>query len=216
MGLRTWMGLKKRRGRPRPPASPESSDNPRPLETSPTYPRGPTYWEGRQKLRYYSAVRELCAQVAPGAQSVLDVGSNACPQLEWFPKATRRVSVDLVAPYCTDDVEGLTCDFLTYQPDRRFDLAICLQVLEHIEAPAPFARHLLSVAHDVVISVPYLWPVGACHWHCQDPVDEAKVRAWFGREPDRAVVISEERQSLISRRLICHFNQAGNSVRMSA
>ena len=34
----------------------------------------------------------------------------------------------------------------------------------------------------MIISVPYRWPKGKCAPHLQDPVDEAKLRSWVGRD----------------------------------
>lgn len=159
----------------------------------------------RQELNYYRRVRELCDKIEQAPESVVDIGSNGCPQLEWF-RAARRVSIDLVMPYQGDGIESIAGDFLSYTPNKRFELGLCLQVLEHIEDPAPFARHILKVARNAVVSVPYLWPEGATIWHCQDPVDEAKMRAWFGREPDYSEVVKEVSNSRKSRRLICHYH----------
>ena len=202
MGLRTWLGLRKNKKMARSSAAVVLH------QAEPIYPRGDEYWSGRAGLRYYQVVREVCSRVAPHAQSIIDVGSNSCPQLEWFPDAQRRVSLDLEAPYRAPNIESIVCDFLEYSPEVKFDLVLCLQVLEHIDDPAPFARHLLEVGRDVVISVPYLWPEGACHWHCQDPVDEAKVFGWFGREPDALHIVEEAKASRFSKRLVCHYKVA--------
>lgn len=197
MGLRTWLGLRKKRTR--------YSAAYVTAQGEPVYPRGDDYWRARAGLRYYQVVREICARVAPNARSVIDVGSNSCPQLEWFPNSPRRVSVDIEAPYRAPHIESVVCDFLEYVPETKFDLVLCLQVLEHIEDPVPFARHLLEVGREVVISVPYLWPEGACYWHCQDPVDEAKVLSWFGREPDALHIVEEAKVSAVSKRLVAHY-----------
>src|SRR5690606_15311883 len=122
----------------------------------------------------------------------LDVGSNKTPTLEWHrPSAERLVSADLSRPYRAPGVEALVCDFLAYRPDEPFDLVTCFQVLEHVPAPAAFARHLTNVGHVVVASVPYKWKKGKCKYHLHDPVDEEKMRHWFGSEPEFSYVARE-------------------------
>ena len=43
------------------------------------------YWEARQDLLYYQVVRVLAQGLSKEAASILDVGSAACPYLDWFP-----------------------------------------------------------------------------------------------------------------------------------
>ena len=77
----------------------------------------------------------------------------------------------------------INAEFLTWEPDRQYDLVLCLQVLEHIPDPTPFARKLFACGRVVVVSVPHRWPEGSCGEHVHDPVDEGKLREWSGREP---------------------------------
>jgi hypothetical protein len=177
MGLRTWLGLKKPKD----------------------------YWGVRKDYVYYQHVRDLAAGIAADAQSILDVGSNGCPQLDWFT-APHRVSVDISNPYRGDGVEAITADFLAYAPEKPFDLCLCLQVLEHIPDAGAFAQKLLLTGRHVIASVPYKWPKGSCKQHVHDPVDEAKMAAWFGRDPDHMIVAQEAAGGRKSRRLICHYH----------
>ena len=181
MGLRTWLGLK----------APKPKD----------------YWEKRKNMRYYQEVRALAHQVAPNPRSIIDVGSNGCPYLDWFD-AEDKLSVDLKKPYAAPDVDAVIADFLEWPLPRRFDLCLCLQVLEHVPDATPFARKLLRAADHVVVSVPYKWPAGVSKNHVHDPVDEAKMRIWFGREPDQSTIVTEERPGRCSRRMICYYRTA--------
>ncbi len=203
MGLRKWLGL---RSSTRVVGASRKTREPSAPAEEPVYRRGDDYWQRRQGLNYYRRVRELCDAIKPHHESIVDIGSNGCPQLDWFPTVPRRVSIDLVMPYQGKGIESVTGDFLSYVPADRFDLGLCLQVLEHIEDPAPFARHILTVSRHAVVSVPYLWPEGATVWHCQDPVDEAKMQTWFGRAPDYSEIVAEESKSRKNRRLICHYH----------
>lgn len=163
------------------------------------------YWERRRDFAYLREVAALTGEIAPNPRRVIDVGSNDCPYLDWFETAERKVSIDLRNPYRALGVESVKADFLTYDAEERFDLCLCLQVLEHVPDAAAFARKLLGVARHLVISVPYLWPHGLCRSHIHDPVDEQKMRAWFGREPDRAIIATEEGSGAKTRRLICYY-----------
>jgi SAM-dependent methyltransferase len=141
------------------------------------------YWRSRSHLRYYDEVVALARRHEPGGQAVLDVGAGDTEMLRrltWFP---RRVALDRRPGPRQRGVERVVADFLAYTPPRRFDLVLCLQVLEHLEDPGPFARRLLAAGETVIVSVPYRWPAGLSPGHVQDPVDEAKLASWTGCEP---------------------------------
>lgn len=192
MGLRRWLGLR-------------SDPRPLPKPFVPMPPPSPDYWSKRADLVYLQQVRLLATRIAADASSVIDVGSNGCPHLDWFTSAVSRVSIDLEIPYRAGGVRSIVGDFLTFTPDEHFDLCLCLQVLEHVPDAEPFARKLLKTARHVIVSVPFKWPAGSCEWHIHDPVDEAKMRMWFGREPDQSIIAQEARRTRKSRRLICYY-----------
>lgn len=150
-----------------------------------------TYWDRRSRFMYIQAVKELARRIGSNARSVIDVGSHGTPILEWFPTAQRRVSLDIRAPYNADGIESHEVDFIEWKPDQVFDLGLCLQVLEHIRDVEPFARRLLEVCDVSIVSVPYQWPESASRYHFHDPVDEASLRDWFGREPNYQYRIAE-------------------------
>src|SRR5690606_16439743 len=95
-----------------------------------------------------------------------------------------RTSLDLVEPYRADGITSVVSDFLAWEPDRRYDLVLCLQVLEHVRDAKSFARKLLRTGRIVLVSVPYRWPAGVSKNHVQDPVTIEKLVDWFGRMPD--------------------------------
>lgn len=164
------------------------------------------YWEERRESEYISHIISLVKFIGKDAKRMIDVGSNGCPYIELFDWADYRVSVDLAKPYGSDKVVPYKGDFLTYEPDRKFDLCLCLQVLEHIPDATAFARKLLSISSRVLVSVPYRWPITeqtAPMGHIHDPVDEEKMLQWFGREPDLSMISTEPGTRI--RRLICLF-----------
>lgn len=151
-----------------------------------------TYWQKRKDLIYLFAARQICTYKCGKPDSVIDVGSNATPTLEWHrATATRLVSVDLHRPYIAEGVESITSNFLEYTPEEHFDLVTCFQVLEHVPDPVAFARKLLEIGSTVVVSVPYKWAKGRCKHHLHDPVTERKMKKWFGRRPDFSYLATE-------------------------
>lgn len=150
------------------------------------------YWSGRRDSIYYFVTRQICQRFCPHPASVIDVGSNNTPILEWYrDRAQRLVSLDLLQPYRAEGVEAIQTDFLGYRPAQKYSLAICLQVLEHVAEAAAFAQKILEIADLAVVSVPYRWPAGTCEGHIHDPVDERKLLSWFGRPPGYKYVAVE-------------------------
>ena len=117
-------------------------------------------------------------------------------------------------------VEAIQADFLEWTPPgwtapdqhrRRaapayqappFDLVLCSEVVEHIDAPREFVRKLLAVGSIVVLSVPYKW-AGCdntrCH-HKQNHITRDKIAAWAGRRPLAYDIVQEASGE---KRIIC-------------
>jgi hypothetical protein len=165
------------------------------------------YWARRQDLLYYQVVRIVAQGLARDATSVIDIGSWNTPTLDWFPDVPARTSLDLRTPYRAEGVTSVAADFLTWTPDRTYDLALCLQVLEHVKDARGFAQKLLEVANAVVISVPYRWPETRNKYHVHDPVTIDKLRSWFGRAPSYAFLVPEPTSGI--ERLVCVFDAKG-------
>jgi hypothetical protein len=158
----------------------------------------PVYWDTRRHFRYYQEVVRLAREHVPEGGKVVDVGAHEAEllrRLEWFE---RRVALDIRYILPRPGVETVVADFNDFEPNSRFDLVLCLQVLEHLAQPAPFARKLLETGRTVIITVPYKWPAGACETHVQDPVDEEKLRLWTGRKPIEASIVDDGNERLIA------------------
>jgi len=149
------------------------------------------YWEKRKDILYYQAFRILTQNLSQGVTSMIDVGSGACPYLDWFPHVKERTSLDIAQPYVAEGIESIAADFLEWQPERKYQIITCLQVIEHIPRAELFAKKLLSLGGTVIVSVPYKWPAGKTAGHVQDPVDEEKMLQWFKREPNYSYVCRE-------------------------
>jgi hypothetical protein len=153
--------------------------------------RAPSYWEARRDLRYYGEVVRLARAHVPAGRSVLDVGANeteVLERLEWFE---RRVALDVNEIPPRAGVETVAADFNYFEPAEHFDLVLCLQLLEHLDRPGPFARKLLAAGRTTIISVPHEWPGWVTEEHVHDPVDEWKLRAWTGRDPTETAIIED-------------------------
>ncbi len=165
------------------------------------------YWRKRANMRYYKYFDRIMRGVARDARSMIDVGTGIVPYLEWFDWIPDRVSVDVNPPYRSETVRGIQGDIFEIEFPQKFDICTCLQVLEHIPDPAPFARRLTELSDLVVVTVPYLWPVGKTKGHVNDPIDMATFESWFGRAPNwRHVVHEPWRRN--SRRLLAIYDMA--------
>ena len=196
----------------------ENNRSKTPVEThtprlSPSLPRKRApYWRKRREMMYYRYVLELARELARDAQSLIDVGSHQTSIAEEFDWVSNRVALDLNQPYCSETVRGIQADFLTFEPEQRYDFALCLQVLEHVPDAAAFARKLLQDSDRVLVSVPYKWPAGTHSDHCHDPVNERKLARWFGRQPDYKLIVHEPfRSERTGRRLIAYFHTSGET-----
>ena len=152
----------------------------------------------RRRFKYYDEVAALARQYVPRGGQVIDVGAGVTEMLQRLPWFTRRVVLDRSYAPRHRGIETVLVDFLDYSPDTTFDLVVYLEVLEHLEDPAPFAQKLLRVGHTAIISVPYKWPKGACATHVQDPVDEAMLEQWTRHPPTETRIVVDGRPRLIA------------------
>ena len=152
---------------------------------------GDRYWEQRKALKYTRHVIKLVNTFEKEAQSAIDIGAWKTPIIEEFDWIRERDALDILKPYSSATVRGIQQDFFTFAPGEKYDLVLCLQVLEHLENPGDFARKLFETGKSVIVSVPFNWPAGACEHHCQDPVDQDKLLEWTGRKPVYSAIINE-------------------------
>jgi hypothetical protein len=157
-----------------------------------------SHWKMRRHLKYYGEVVRLAREYVPEGHALIDVGAGETAVVQMIEGFQRRVMLDTHPISRKRGVEIIMMDFMQYEPDTPFDLVLCLQVLEHIEDPAPFARKLFDIGRTVIISVPYRWPEDAWAWHLHDPVDEAKLERWTGRQPTEICIVADERERMIA------------------
>ncbi len=177
----------------------------------------PSYWEGRSDLLYYRCVEMFVAGFAPKGRSIIDIGSNQAPLLEQFTWFKKRVSLDLRQPYRSENVKGVKADFLSFTPKQTFDLAMCLQVLEHVEDPSAFAQKLFAIARNVLISIPYLWPENTTRSHIHNVLDEKSLEQWTGRPATFSYIVQEPFSiSPTSRRIIAYYHGSSKPFSLRA
>jgi hypothetical protein len=165
------------------------------------------YWQGRSDNMYYKYIDYLVRVIGVNSKSIIDVGSGNSPYLEWFSWIEKKVSIDIQAPYGSSTVEAITANILDYNFQEKFDICLCLQVLEHVHDPKPFATRLFDLSDLVIISVPYKWPEGKTKGHINDPVDRAMLEEWTGRKPNYSHIVQEPLQkSSKSSRLIAIYD----------
>lgn len=160
---------------------------------------GPGYWQNRKGMKYYQAAVQFARKYEPTAEYAIDIGANITQvihQLTWIP---HRAVLDIQEISPTPEVETIRADFLTYTPKIFFDLVLCLEVLEHLEDPEPFAQKLLKSGRSIILALPYRWPHGMVRSHFQDPVDEAKIKSWMHCDPiESAIVQDKARERLVA------------------
>ncbi len=148
------------------------------------------YWLARSESLYYKYVDFVMRTVAVDAKTMIDVGTGNCPYQEWWPWLTERVSIDIRAPYSSPNVRAIKANILDYQFDKQFDICTCMQVLEHVDNPPPFAQRLFDLGEIVIITVPFMWKPGS-KGHVQDPVSSEKLQSWVGRKPNHEMIVTE-------------------------
>jgi len=91
------------------------------------------YWRRRKRMRYYQEVLRLAQAHAPTARSVIDIGSMNSPFIKQFRWIPAKTALDIYEQGRLRGVTNIKADFLTWTPPRRYDLVLCLQVLEHLD-----------------------------------------------------------------------------------
>lgn len=166
-----------------------------------------TYFKDRYDMMYYQYMFYIVRVVGRDAESVIDVGSNRCDYLNWMWWIENKTSLDLKTPLRGGGVKSIKENFITWAPDKYYDLVLCLQTLEHISEVNEFSQKLISVGRHLIVSVPFEWPVGT-KYHVNDPVSHEKLENWMQRKPNYSVVVEEPFPSSDgkSRRLVAYYD----------
>jgi SAM-dependent methyltransferase len=160
------------------------------------------YWAARNRMLYYQAVFQYAAVAGYDAETVIDIGCGGTDYINWLHWIPKKYMLDFKVRVPSPDVIPIETDFFQFEPPQRFDLALCCQVLEHIEDAAAFCRKLKDVCRHLIVSVPYKW-IGNAPGHIHDPVDEEKLLGWMGVRPNNSQVVYEPFRE---GRLIAYYN----------
>jgi ubiquinone/menaquinone biosynthesis C-methylase UbiE len=122
---------------------------------------------GRYKAENVHTV--LGHYIEPAASSLLECGSGNGGVLQWFGKFRSVYALDLSEAALNllrgrnipNLVEARAFDGYTIPyPDKSFDVAACLHVLEHVEHPRIVLRELKRVSTYQVLEIPLDYSVG--------------------------------------------------------
>lgn len=191
-----WTAAPRRERPPEPPAphappAEPAAEAPRPPRAAAPGGRA-AYWAGRHDSLYYRAVYQIVAVAGDGAQSVIDIGSAETDYVTWFDWIGEKVQLNRGFTRAgPPGVRRIAADFFDWTPDKVYDIALCLQVLEHVEDARGFCDRLKATARQLVVSVPWMWPAGRVASHVHDPVDEAKLMSWMGLRPNFQMQVTE-------------------------
>lgn len=148
------------------------------------------YWNSRKHFLYYKAIFQYACVVAYDAKRIIDVGSASAEYLNWMPWILDRSILDFKIGGKFEGINSIEIDFLKFNPIEKYDVALCCQVLEHVENPTDFCSKLKEICNRLIITVPYKWQ-GYTPGHIHDPVDEEKLQLWMGIKPNFSQVIYE-------------------------
>lgn len=179
----------------------------------------------RSRLRYYDAAMAMMLPFTANATSAVEVGCVKPAFVRHLSWVERKVCV---APYFAaykgldldardssdddDDVEYVEADFLTWRgqeyDDGIFDVAMSLQVLEHVVDPGAFMKKLLGTARVVVVSVPYMW--ADCKTKCNHRhhmITADTLKTWSGNATPAVEIIVRERGNGAARLIAVYVNE---------
>lgn len=148
------------------------------------------YWNSRKHFLYYKAVFQYACVAAYEAKTIIDVGSASAEYLNWMTWIPDRSILDFKISGKFEGIKSIETDFFTFNPAEKYDVALCCQVLEHVEQPDKFCEKLKGICKKLILTVPYKWQ-GYTPGHIHDPVDEEKLHSWMGVRPNFHQVIYE-------------------------
>jgi hypothetical protein len=116
----------------------------------------------------------------PQLTTIIDVGCGESLEIERWSVLNKTVFDFWYTPKLMN-IECIHGDLTTYNfGTRKWDVVVCSQVLEHISKVEIAISNLFSISNNyVIISLPYLWPVGKELGHVHDPIDHLKLHEWF-------------------------------------
>ena len=150
------------------------------------------YFKGRWE--YFNEVIKMIEKINP--ESVLEIGAVGC-RLVKGSKVLDIKSEYMGVRYDVDYLLDITKDL--DQVKERFDLILCLQVLEHLGNSQQKAfSELLAKTDNLIISLPYMWADkrDMIHYGITDSI----IKRWTcDKVPKEEVVIGDNKKRKIIR-----------------
>jgi hypothetical protein len=148
------------------------------------------YYKDRKHYNYYEKISDILSKLK--FTSIIDIGSRKSPVFKKIDNNVYKSSLDLLEINNDNkNINHIIADFYKWVPDKKYDIVLCLQVLEHLDKPAKFAQKLFNTGNKIIISLPYKWKKGVCIYHKQDPVDEKLIKQWTNRDPLESYIVED-------------------------
>ena len=151
------------------------------------------YWNSRSKYHYYKRVDYLLDSLINNEYkdshpSIIDIGCRDTQVI--FNHRGDKTLLDIKNFYreleCQRiDELGITfieSSIYDYTPNTTYDIALCLQTLEHLDDPALAFQKVLGMSKYSIISLPYMWNEGN-KFHKHHYIDEKVIYEWANKEP---------------------------------
>lgn len=176
-----------------------------------------SYSNKRKDHQYYRDVWCALKFLGGGARSIVDVGSSVPPFLlsaDWIPER------ELISKYfpgnerpcgisthclLQDGIQANIQDFMKWHEQKTYDIAIAMQVVEHVKNPTLFMRKLLKTGRLVVVTVPYRWDDNQMKFHKQHKISMQDVRKWAGKHEVHLHISQDRGGGQYSQRLLMVF-----------
>ena len=139
--------------------------------------------DGWREQRGHVERYELAASMIRPGEVVLDaacgIGYGSIVLAENAPTHT-YIGVDRDAPDLLAPEACIVTDLDTWEPDFRFDVAVCFETLEHLTDPARFARILMRASRLILASVPTVPTKASNPYHLHDFTVESALDLFAG------------------------------------
>lgn len=154
---------------------------------------------------YYKSILRLAEQYAPNARSVIDIGAPwpFVSAFDWIPYKVMlndRYPKSISSP----NIKFIEQNFYEYEPEVKFDLVLCNQVMEHVPDPVSFAQKLMSIGHTVIASVPYMWPDSEVFGHLHHFISHEHFLSWYVFIPCMRFVINKWKRHELTKAMQMH------------
>lgn len=172
--------------------------------------------EKRKDHQYYRDTWCAIRFLGEGARSIVDVGSSFPPFLlstDWIPEReiTSKSFVANERPcgkssHCMlqDGIQANIQDFYAWQPKKVYDIALAMQVVEHVANPARFMRKILKTGRTVVLTAPYRWEDNHSK-HKQHKISLEDMRKWASKHEEHLYVFQDDSKGHSSPRVLMVF-----------